>query len=82
MNRSAILKSLPLELSRRLNGAMEIRRITIAQLSSASNITKSALARLLSDEVDHLPDAYRAPRKIALTLRRRYDAVDGCSLGV
>lgn len=24
----------------------------------------------------------RAPRKIALTLRRRYDAVDGCSLGV
>lgn len=58
MNRSAILKSLPLELSRRLNGAMEIRRITIAQLSSASNITKSALARLLSDEVDHLPDAY------------------------
>jgi transcriptional regulator with XRE-family HTH domain len=38
---------------------MEIRCLTIAQLSSASNITKSALARLLSDELDQLPDAYK-----------------------
>jgi transcriptional regulator with XRE-family HTH domain len=37
---------------------MEIRRLTIAQLSSASNITKPSLARLLSDEIDHLPDTY------------------------
>jgi transcriptional regulator with XRE-family HTH domain len=58
MNKNVALRSLPLAFSRRLRGAMDIRCLTIAQLASASSITKSALSRLLSDEIELLPHTY------------------------
>ena len=58
MRYSPMLKSLPSALSRRLNDAMTHRQFTVSQLSYGSDITKAALIRLLSDDLDRLPDTY------------------------
>lgn len=58
MRYNPMLRSLPATLSRRLNEAMACRQISLTQLAYASSITKAALARLLADDLDRLPDTY------------------------
>lgn len=58
MRSRPMIKSLPAALSQRLNEAMVCRMLTVSHLAYASNITKTALSRLLSEELDRLPDTY------------------------
>jgi transcriptional regulator with XRE-family HTH domain len=58
MRNNPTLRALPATFSRRLNEAMTSRQLTVPQLCYASDITKAALLRLLSDDLDRLPDTY------------------------